>query len=114
MSGSLFEKPPAAFTNIGEITSEDAGRRVRITGYVVNTQDKQLFILSDDTGQITVLSEDPLQLESFVRIIGSVVVTGEGLPMIRAEFFQDLSKLDKDLFKRTMKIMEVNSSGRKS
>ncbi len=114
MSGSPFEKPPAAFTNIGEITTDYAGRRIRITGFVVDLQDKEIYILSDDTGQIMVLSEDPMQLESFVRVIGSVTVTGDGLLMVRAEFFQDLSKLDKDLFKRTMKLMQSNSSGRKS
>ncbi len=108
MSSDPFIRTPAVFTDIGQITSEYAGRRVRIMGFVVDHQDQAGFILSDETGRISVLSEEPIpQLQSFVRVFGSVAVSGEGQPILRAEIIQDLTALDKQLYSKTRKIIRA-------
>jgi hypothetical protein len=108
MSSDPFVRTPAVFTDIGQITSEYAGRRVRIMGFVVDHQDQAGFILSDETGRISVLSEETIpQLQSFIRVFGSVAVSGEGQPLLRAEIIQDLTALDKQLYSKTRKIIEA-------
>ena len=115
MSSTPFIQTPAVFTDINQITAEYAGRRVRIMGFVVDHQDQSGFILSDETGRISVLSEDPIPpLQSFVRVFGSVAVSGEGHPILRAEIIQDLAALDKQLYSKTRKIVKAIPSRRNS
>ena len=114
MSGRAFERAAAVFTDVGTISAEHAGRRVRVMGYVVDTQSQTGFVLGDDTGSIPVAVETLPKLQAFVRVIGSVAVSSEGRPTIRAEVVQDLAGLDKQLFKRAMKLVEAAPSGRQS
>jgi hypothetical protein len=113
MSGSSFQRTSAVFSEVNEITPEDAGRRVQIMGFVVDFQDESVFILSDDTGQIIVICQELPTLQSFIRVFGSIAVTNEGQPMIRAEIIQDLSGLDKKLFRDAFKLLQTTFSGRK-
>ncbi len=113
MSTVSFQRTPAVFSEINDITAEDAGRRVQIMGFVLDFQDESVFILGDDTGQITVISQELPTLQSFIRVFGSIAVTNEGQPMIRAEIIQDLTGFDKKLFRAALKIMQTATSGRK-
>jgi len=114
MSTDPFIRTPAAYTEIGKITSDSAGRRVRIMGFVVDVQNETVFILSDDTGRISVVTEQLPSLQSFVRAFGTITVSQEGQPLLRAEIIQDLTALDKQLFKRVLKIVQAAPSGRNS
>ena len=114
MSTDPFIRTPAVYSDIGEIISETAGRRVRIMGFVVDIQDQSGFTISDDTGRISVVTEQPPKLQSFVRVFGTIAVSQEGQPLLRAEIIQDLAKLDKQLFKRVLKIVQAAPRGRSS
>ncbi|MFW9935506.1 MAG: hypothetical protein ACFFDU_08420 [Candidatus Thorarchaeota archaeon] len=114
MSTDLFIRTPAVYTNIGKIISESAGQRVRVLGFVVDVHDESGFTISDDTGRITVATDQVPQLQSFIRVFGTVTVSQEGHPMLRAEIIQDLAALDKQLFKRVLKIVQAAPSGRSS
>jgi len=83
-------------------------------GYVVDAQSQTGFVLGDDTGSIVVAADTSPKLQAFVRVIGSVAVSSEGRPTIRAEAVQDLAGLDKQLFKRAMKLVHAAPSGRQS
>ena len=113
MSGGPFHRSPAVFTEIGAITPEDAGRSIRVMGFIVDLQNKSGFIISDDTGRITVLAENSPPLQSFIRVFGSIALSPEGQRIIRAELVQGLAKLDKHLFKRAIKLVQATASGRK-
>jgi len=115
LSGSPSIPAPAVFRDIGSIASEDAGRRVRVMGFVVNIQDPAVAVISDDTGSITITTtaECSLHLQDFIRVIGTVTLSGEGKPLIRAEIIQDVSRLDKHLYRQAMRLLSrVVSSGR--
>ncbi len=114
MSADPFIRTPAVYTDIGRISSESAGQRVRVMGFVVDIQDQTGFTLSDDTGRISVVTEQPPKLQSFVRAFGTIAVSQEGQPLIRAEIIQDLSALDKQLFRRVLKIVQTAPRGRSS
>ncbi|MFX1245577.1 MAG: hypothetical protein ACFE8F_11490 [Promethearchaeota archaeon] len=111
MSIDPFIRTPAVSTNIGTITGDSTGRRVRIMGYVVD-QDSGGFVLSDDTGRIRVVTEHPPRLEAFVRVFGSLATTEDGQPLVRAEIIQDLAALDKQLYIKAQKIIDAAASGR--
>lgn len=113
MSADLFVRTPAAFTLIGDITADSTGRRVRIMGYVVD-QDSSGVILSDDTGRIRVVTEQPPAVESFVRVFGSLATSEDDQPLVRAEIIQDLTALDKQLYIKAQKISDATASGRSS
>ncbi len=114
MSTDPFIRTPAVYSEIGSLTSESAGRRVRVIGFVVDIQKKAGFTLSDDTGRISVVTEQPPALQTFVRAFGTIAVSQEGQPLLRAEIIQDLTALDKQLFKRVLKIVQTATSGRSS
>ncbi|MFX1319595.1 MAG: hypothetical protein ACFE9D_07295 [Promethearchaeota archaeon] len=114
MSTDPFVRTPAVYTNIGNITSDSAGQRVRIMGFVVDIQENTGFTISDDTGRISVIADQPPELQTFVRVFGTVAVSQEGVPLLRAEITQDLTALDKQLFKRVLKIVQTAPSGRSS
>lgn len=112
MSVDSFARDPSVYTHIGTISPDYVGRRVRIMGFIVDHQDQSGFILSDDTGQILVITDKLPPLQSFVRVFGSIAVSGDGNPLLRAEIIQDLAALDKQLFKRVLKIVHPSPSGR--
>jgi RecJ-like exonuclease len=114
MSTDPFIRTPAVYTDIGRITSNSAGQRVRVTGFVVDIQDETGFTISDDTGRISVATDQPPPLQAFVRVFGTIAVSQEGGPLLRAEIIQDLAALDKQLFKRVLKIVQAAPSGRSS
>jgi hypothetical protein len=113
MSADPFIRTPATFTNIGAISADSTGRRVRIMGYVVD-KDPSGFILSDDTGRIRVVTEQPPVVESFVRVFGSLATSEAEQPLVRAEIIQDFATLDKQLYIKAQKISDATASGRSS
>lgn len=95
---------PAYERNIKEINPE-SDIRVRIIGTIVSKNlDSSSIVIDDGTGQLTVLvSSDELfertKSGQFVRIIG-LVMPYEGGFELRAEIIQDMSLLDKKLYKK--------------
>jgi RecJ-like exonuclease len=114
MPANPFEKSAAVFTEVGAVSPQDAGRRVRLMGYVVDIQNQTGFVLGDETGSIAVAIDTLPKLQAFVRVIGSVAVSSDGRATVRADVVQDLAGLDKQLFKRAMKLVQAAPSGRKT
>jgi hypothetical protein len=111
VSGTSFFREAAVFEEIGAITGEDVGRRVRIMGFVVDIQDG-LITLSDDTGRITVSVEPPPKLQALIRVFGTISLSSEGKPLVRADIVQDISGLDKQLYKRAIRLFKTSLSRR--
>ncbi len=107
VSGTSFVREAAVFEEIGALTGEDVGRRVRIMGFVVDVQNG-LIELNDDTGRIIVSVETPPKLEAFIRVFGTVTLSSEGKPLVRADLVQDVSGLDKQLYKRAMRLSKTS------
>ncbi|MFW9934728.1 MAG: hypothetical protein ACFFDU_04240 [Candidatus Thorarchaeota archaeon] len=114
MSTDPFIQTPAVYTDVGQITSNSAGQRIRVMGFVVDVQDNTGFTLSDDTGRIMVVTEQPPTIQTFVRVFGTIAISPEGQPLLRAEIMQDLAALDKQLFRRVLKIVQAAPRGRNS
>jgi hypothetical protein len=107
LSGTSFVREAAVFEEIGALSQEDVGRRVRIMGFVVDVQ-TGLIELSDDTGRILVSVEDPPKLQAFIRVFGTVALTSEGNPIVRADLVQDIAGLDKQLYKRAIRLFKTS------
>ncbi len=107
MSGTSFVREAAIFEEIGALSGEDVGRRIRIMGFVVDVQDG-LMELSDDTGRIIVSVETPPKLQAFVRVFGTVALSSEGNPLVRADLVQDIASLDKQLYKRAIRLFKTS------
>lgn len=98
------KRNPAYERDIKDIKPE-SDVRVRIIGTVISkSMDSSSIVIDDSTGQLTVLISSDELLEKtkpgqFVRIIG-LVVPYEGGFELRAEIVQDMSLLDKELYKK--------------
>lgn len=106
MSGTSFVREAAIFEEIGALSREDVGRRVRIMGFVVDVQ-SSLIELSDDTGRIIVSAEVPPKLQAFVRVFGTVALSNEGNPIVRADLIHDIAGLNKQLYKQAMRLFKA-------
>jgi hypothetical protein len=106
LSGTSFVREAAVFEEIGALTGEDVGRRVRIMGFVVDVHN-ELIVLSDDTGRIMVSVDAPPKLQAFVRVFGTVALSSEGQPLVRADFVQEIAALDKQLYKRAIRLFKT-------
>jgi RPA family protein len=92
---------------INDLSKEDV--RVRVTGTVINkTPESSSIVMDDSTGQVTVMLPsdeyfDKINIGSFVRVLGMIIPYGEGVE-IRAEFVQDFSKLNKEIYTKYRQI----------
>lgn len=107
LSGISFVREATVFEEIGALTGEDVGRRVRIMGFVVDVHNG-LIALSDDTGRIMVSVEAPPKLQAFIRVFGTVALSSDGEPLVRADFVQDIAGLDKQLYKRAIRLFKTS------
>lgn len=75
---------------------------VSLSGVVVSNSDGS-FVLDDGTGEIIVLFNDN-DLPSYVRVFGRLLRYEDGLSL-QADFFQDISKIDKLLYKKVKELL---------
>jgi len=85
---------------IKSINSEDIN--VALSGVVINKEDNS-FVLDDGTSQILVYSNIELNGD-FIRVFGKINYNGEE-PQLQAFIVQDLSKVDKFLYKKVKDLM---------
>ena len=89
---------------ISEINGNDT--RVRILGTVV-AKDGNTIVLDDGTGRIsaTFETEPQVNIKQYVRVFGRVLQVDENIE-IQGEIVQDMTQLDKELFKRIKEVEE--------
>lgn len=85
---------------IGDLSYKDSF--VSLSGVVISSSDGS-FMLDDGTGSIAVLSSS-VSIPSFVRVFGKVLQYDDGLKL-QADFFQDISKIDKLLYNKVKKVL---------
>ena len=85
---------------IKSINSEDIN--VALSGVVINKEDNS-FVLDDGISQILVYSNIELNGD-FIRVFGKINYNGEE-PQLQAFIVQDLSKVDKFLYKKVKDLM---------
>jgi len=95
-SAFQFRRMPSVQKNIRDINEKDI--RVRLIGTVIDYQNGSL-LLDDGTGHAEIISEIPAKVGSFVRVFTRVLQL-ENRHELRAEVVQDLSAMDKRLYKR--------------
>ena len=76
--------------------------KVALNGTIINKTDKSFF-LDDGSGEILVTS-DNIPDYDYVRVFGRLVPYEEGFEL-QAEIIQDLSKVDKELFRKVKELM---------
>lgn len=89
---------PSLAKRISELNQKDM--RVCFMGTVVDIQGNRV-VMDDGSGRVTVGFELPQKVEpnQFVRVFGRVVPVGDGVE-IEGEILQDMTGLDKDLYKK--------------
>ncbi len=80
----------------------EADTFVSLSGVVVSKADGS-FVLDDGSGEIVVLLEAD-SLPEYVRVFGRILLYEDGL-RLQADFFQDISKIDKLLYKKVKDLM---------
>ncbi len=98
-----MDRPSFVDKFIKDLSRDDAF--VSLTGVVVSKLDGS-FILDDGTGDILVMLDvgDP---PSYVRVFGRLLQYEDGL-RLQADFFQDVSKIDKLLYKKVKELLNKN------
>jgi len=90
-----FRRQPAIIKKISEINEKDI--RVRISGIVLDSSNGML-IVDDGTGRAEIVSETAANEGAFVRAFTRIIPL-EGRYELRAEIVQDLSDVDRKLYK---------------
>lgn len=85
---------------IKDINADDGN--VSITGLIIEKQDNFL-VIDDGTGKIVVSIEGSTLDTDYVRVFGRVV--GNEDLQIYSYFFQDMGKIDKDLYKKVKDLL---------
>ena len=95
---NLRRRLPSVEKKISDIGQEDV--RVKIMGTVIDKQ-KDRVVVDDGTGKVSVVFDRPIDtnLNQTARIFGRVIPVENGFE-IQGEIFQDMSKLDMELFKK--------------
>ena len=97
-SERLKRRMPSVDRRISELTTNDM--RVSLIGTVVDIQGGSI-VMDDGSGRVNVRFEAAQKVEpnQFVRVFGRVVPVGEDVE-IEGEILQDMTRLDKDLYKK--------------
>ena len=90
-----IQRKPFAEKFVKDLKAEDL--KVAVSGVIVNKSENS-FLLDDGTGQIRVISENVPNYE-YTKVFGNLSNLEEGL-VLQAEIVQDLSKIDKNLYKK--------------
>jgi len=93
---------PAKEKSIKEINKSDV--RVRILGTVIDAKDN-MIVLDDGTGKVNVIFRENVNVKDHqtVRIFGRVMPTENGFE-IEGEIIQDMSGIDINLYRKTIKL----------
>jgi len=95
-------RSPYLEKDIKDISKDDIN--VAIAGIVID-KDEGIFTLDDGTGQINVLMNDfNLEGKDFIRVFGNVLSLSDNL-QLQGELIQDLSKIDKLLYKKVKSLL---------
>jgi uncharacterized protein YdeI (BOF family) len=88
---------PYVEKNINELSETDLF--VALAGLII-TKGEGSFILDDGTGNIQVIHNDlNIENKSYIRVFGRVLPTEDGL-QLQGQVVQDISKIDKNLYKK--------------
>ena len=95
---------PYVAKKISEIKPEDL--KVSISGIIVNKEDN-LFILDDGDNQIKVTFDNEINFKenNYVRVFADVLYIDDNLEL-KLELIQDLSKIDKLLYKKVQEFIK--------
>ena len=103
MAGDNIRRSPSEPTTIKGL--RDRQGRVAIVGTIVSkNKDLSSFILDDGESQVLVLTKritdfDNVKEGEYVRILGKIWGEGDEIE-IQADFVQDFSKIDKELYNK--------------
>lgn len=94
----IKRRVPSVTRRISELDAKDM--RVSIIGTVVDIQGSNM-VMDDGSGRVNVRFESPPDAgpNQLVRVFGRVVPIGDGVE-IEGEIIQDMTRLDKDLYKK--------------
>jgi hypothetical protein len=99
----LKQRQPFVDKYIKDLSESDTF--VSITGLVVSKSDGS-FVLDDGTGDIVVMLSAE-SLPEYVRVFGRLLHSDDGM-RLQADFFQDVSKIDKLLYKKVKELLNKN------
>ena len=92
---TYFEK------QIKELSPNDTN--VSLSGVIVS-KNSDSFVLDDGSDQIVIFKETELPINTFVRVFGRVI-PNENI-QIQGHLIQDISKIDKLLYKKTQNLLK--------
>lgn len=96
----MKQRQPFVDKYIKDLSANDTF--VSLSGVVVSKSDGS-FVLDDGTGEVMVLLDVP-ELPTYIRVFGRLLSYEEGL-RLQADFFQDISKIDKLLYKKVKELL---------
>ena len=85
---------------IKDIKSDD--ERIQVTGYVKELKGNELFILDDESGEISVNIQNvdfTFEENDLVNVIGDLSIDMDGEKSLVAEFIQDMKELNFEYYK---------------
>lgn len=92
------------------IRNDDEGVRVvgKVTEFVEQTAERWIFTLVDRFGSINVHAPPDRanwEIDQLVRVLGRVALDTSGASHLEAEFVQDMTGLDLDLYHETLELV---------
>lgn len=99
----IIRRAPAIEVRIKDL-KENLGRVSFIGTIISKTAETESFIVDDADARVLVLMNDQPSFErlkegQYVRVFGKVMGTGDEVEIL-ADFVQDFSKIDRELYKR--------------
>ncbi|MDP4012487.1 MAG: hypothetical protein Q8R00_02675 [Candidatus Nanoarchaeia archaeon] len=95
-----FKRKPYIEKFVKDLSIQDF--KVSVSGIIV-TKSNNSFLLDDGTGQIQVIAANIPDFE-YIRVFGKLLPTEAGFE-IDSEIIQDLSKIDKTLYKKVKELL---------
>lgn len=97
----MAQLKPYEEKNISELNE---GENVAIVGTVVSRENNG-FVVDDGSKSLQVIMENKIENNSYVRVYGKVVGSEEDL-ILYGEAVQDISKIDKLLYRKVRKMID--------
>ncbi len=89
---------------VKDLKAEDI--KVAISGTIISKGNGKIAI-DDGTGSIIVSIDTELDVNSFIKVYGNLLLYDEGFE-IQGHFIKDLNNVDKNLYRKAMEII-INS-----
>ena len=97
----MAQLKPYEEKDISELNESD--ENVAVVGTVVS-RDENGFVVDDGKKSLQVIMENKAENNSYVRVYGKVVSSGDDL-ILYGEAVQDISKIDKLLYRKVKKMI---------